>query len=78
MNNPPTSADLDKLIELTKLATESLERLQEAVRRMSDARAHLIQQLHQHGLNPTDIGRAIGLSRARVHQIIYPNGKGHR
>lgn len=66
----------DHLIAMIKIATAKIERHQQAVESTSIARAQLMRELHQLGFTIADVGQAVGLTRSRVHQIIYPNGKG--
>lgn len=64
-----------ELVVLAKLATNNIQRHQDAVATESINRAHLIRELYRAGLNSTEIGHALGLSRSRVHQILHPDGK---
>lgn len=73
-----TEADpIAELVVLIKLENRYIERHQQAIASASINRTHLIQELHRAGLNCAEIGRACGLSRSRIHQIIYPPGKGN-
>jgi hypothetical protein len=66
---------ITELVILIRLETTNIERHQNAVASSSINRAQLIKELNRLGVTPTEIGRAVGLSRSRVHQIINPHGK---
>ena len=66
----------DQLIAMIKAATVNIERHQQAVETTSVARAQLMRELHELGFTVSDVAKAVGLTRSRVHQIIYPHGKG--
>ena len=68
---------ITELVVLIKLETSSIERHQAAITSASINRTHLIKELNRLGATPTEIGRAVGLSRSRIHQIINPHGKNH-
>lgn len=45
---------------------------------MNDAKREAIAVLAAQGLGPSAIGRAVGLTRQRVHQILHPDELGRQ
>lgn len=68
--------DIDKirrhqdLVVRAKQSVMLMEELQNAIAELSEIRAAALRDLHNTGWSYAQLGEAVGLTRARVHQIV--------
>lgn len=63
-------ADLTSYVEAFHSFTAEMERLHEEVSRQSRRRAGIVADLHNQGLSFATISQLLGLSRARIGQLL--------
>lgn len=56
--------------ERYEIATREMEKAQQQVQRLSSLRAHAVAEAYNEGIPVREVARQIGVSPARVHQLI--------